>query len=88
MPPWHDSGMGTFRNPTQSELVQIVAANVRAEAARRGFNQTSLGEAIGQAQSAVSRKWRGQRAWSLDDLEALSVALRVPVTLLVATPRR
>ena len=66
--------------------MQAVAANVRAEAARRGFNQTSLGMAIDQAQSSVSRKWWGKRAWSLEDLETLSAVLRVPVSHLIARP--
>ena len=78
------SEVRAFRTPTQSDLVQAVAANVRAEAARKGFNQTSLGMAIDQAQSSVSRKWWGKRAWSLEDLGTLSTVLRVPVAHLVS----
>ena len=78
------SEVRAFRTPTQSDLVQAVAANVRAEAARKGVNQTSLGMAIDQAQSSVSRKWWGKRAWSLEDLGTLSTVLRVPVAHLVS----
>lgn len=77
----HTPGRGYGPN-----LVQVVAANVRAEAVRRGYNQTTLAEALGVAQPTVGRKWWGNRAWSLEDLETLSAVLRVPVSHLIARP--
>ena len=50
------------------DFERIVCENVRAEAARRGYNQSSLAKELGITQSAVGQRWRGNRAWPFDDL--------------------
>ncbi len=75
-----------YTDPTGSALVQTVASNVRAEAVRRGYTQSSLGLALNQAQSTMSGKWRGKRAWRLEDLEDIADVLKVPITTLIARP--
>lgn len=60
-------------------LSQLVAANIRAGVARRGWKQKDLAKALGITPTAVSRKWLGHRAWHLDELDAVAKALGVPV---------
>lgn len=65
-------------------LSSRVAANVRAEAARAGYNQSSLARALRINQPQVHRRWRGQVAWSLDELEQVAAILRVDELELLA----
>ena len=70
--------MTTYTEHVQSlELVQSVAGNVRAEAARAGITQSAMAQLLQQAQSSVSLKWRGARAWTLPDLELIGRVLNV-----------
>lgn len=62
---------------------EIVAENVRAEAARRGYSQVALAEALGMNQSQVSRRWWGRLLWTFDELDALSDLFGVEVSTLV-----
>ena len=64
-------------------LSGAIAGNIRAEAVRAGYTQTSLAKALGRAQSMVSPKWRGVRLWQLDELEPVAEVLGVPVTKLL-----
>ncbi|MFP7707904.1 helix-turn-helix transcriptional regulator [Trueperella sp. LYQ141] len=59
---------------------QLVAANVRAEAARRLLTQGDLARALGVTQGAISMKWTGRRAWKLDDLGPLSELFDIPLS--------
>lgn len=60
------------KQTAHSEWGRDIAANVRAEAAGRGYNQSDLGRFLRQDRSTVGLKWRGIREWSLADLETLS----------------
>ena len=62
---------------------EIVAENVRAEAARRGYSQVALAEALGMNQSQVSRRWWGRLLWTFDELDSLAELLDVSVQELV-----
>ena len=64
-------------------LSEIVASNIRAEAARRMLNQIQLGELIGMSQGAINKRWTGKRPWHLDDIEAVADVLGVSVADLV-----
>lgn len=54
---------------------EIVAANVRALAARRGLIPAELALRIGMPNSSLSRRWRGAQQWQLEDLDAVAQAL-------------
>lgn len=64
---------------------EIVAANVRAEASRRGMRQADLARALGWTAPRIGSRWNGGRSWKLDELAQLSQLLRVPVDNFVRT---
>lgn len=70
-----------------SELAETVAANIRAEAARRRQTQTSLGRALGMSQVAVSDRYRGRTPWTLNEVEAVARLLQVPAAELLVRPK-
>ena len=72
----------TFRMNT-TNLVDIVASNIRAESARRGVVQSDIASALGVQQGTISRRWRGGRAWPLEDLPTVADILGVSVAYLV-----
>jgi transcriptional regulator with XRE-family HTH domain len=61
----------------------IVARNVRAERARRGWKQSDLGERLGWAVSTVSAVETGRRKLAVDDLPALCQAFDIPLVKLL-----
>ena len=60
-------------------LQAIVASNVRAERARRGWRQRDLAEATGWGVGTVSDVETGQRRIGVEDLPVLCRALDVPL---------
>ena len=77
--------------PTVAERVttrDVVAANVRAEAARAGFNQVRLGQMLGISQPSVNKRWTGKRPSQLEELDSLASALGVSVVDLVTPTGR
>ena len=46
---------------------------------RARITQTALGSAVGITQSALAKKLRGERKWTLDDLYAVASALGVSI---------
>ena len=70
------------------DLSQIVAANVRAEAARVGLQQKMIAPALGVSQGQVSKRWRGKIEWSLSELQLLAEVFGCePGDLLKRDPR-
>lgn len=65
------------------EREQSVAAQVRAEMARRGLKQRQLAEALGVSQQAVSPKYNGHRAYSQRDIWAICDWLGITVVQLL-----
>ena len=61
----------------------VIAANVRAERARRGMRQNQLAQLLGTSQTTVSLIEAGQRAVSFDDLASLCLAFEVPLVRLL-----
>ncbi|MCL1872179.1 MAG: helix-turn-helix domain-containing protein [Promicromonosporaceae bacterium] len=61
-----------------------VAANIRSAAARRGLSQSDIARALGVARAGISMKWRGQRPWSLADIEGVARVLRTTPSELCA----
>ena len=64
-------------------LVDVVASNIRAESARRGLFQGDIAHVLGVQQSTISKRWRGDRAWPLEDLPTVADILGVSVAYLV-----
>ena len=58
----------------------VVAANIRAEAARRRFSQSSMAAVLGLNQAAVSRRMTGKVEFSASELSKLAEAFDVPVS--------
>ena len=69
-------------------LSQVVAANVRLEAARFGVTQAGLARLLHTSRSAVSLRYMGKVQWRIDELERVAWYLNLPVTDLFKQPRR
>lgn len=61
----------------------VVAANVRAEMARRRVTQRDIGAALGIAHSAVSHRLTGRTAFDVNELATIAGLLDVEVSDLV-----
>lgn len=66
-----------------TEIAAAVAANVRAERARRRMTQQELADASGLSRSAVSKLEEGRRGVGLDDAAALCRAFGVSLVVLL-----
>ncbi|MDO8147866.1 helix-turn-helix domain-containing protein [Isoptericola sp. b515] len=53
-------------------LAMVAAGAVRLETARRGMSQQDLAAAVGLSRTAVSARFRGRVAWSLDEIGTLA----------------
>ena len=84
----HMSALTSFSPSSTITTRDVVAANVRAEAARAGFNQVRLGKRLGISQGAITKRWRGERPWQLEELDNLATALGVSVVDLVTPTGR
>ena len=73
--------------PTSMNTSSVVASNIRAEAARRGFSQRALGRALGITQGQITRRWKGVSAWQLDELDAVATLLNLSIHDLITPPR-
>lgn len=87
---YHDC-MSTTVIPVNTHPIttrDVVAANVRAEASRLGYNQVRLGRTLGISQGAITKRWRGARPWQLEELDSLATVLGVSVADLVTPTGR
>ena len=64
----------------------VVAGNIRAEAARAGLSQVGLGRALMMSQVSITKRWRGVTPWQLAELDAVARVLGVTVAQLVTPP--
>lgn len=71
-----------------STLAGSVAAEVRAQLARRQFTGTALAAAINRSEMYVSRRLRGDVPFDLVDLEQIAQFLGLPVADLLPAPER
>lgn len=67
--------------PTQSH-VQRVAANVRAEMARRQATQSSLARALGTSQQALSRRLSGEVDFTVGELFDIAEQFDIDIDVL------
>ena len=65
-------------------LSDVVRANIRAEAARRGWNQTDLAGRMGMDRAAVGYRYRGRTPWTLDETERAARVFGLPFAELCA----
>lgn len=68
-------------------LHSVVAANVRAECARRGWTQKELADRLGIARITVSDKHREKTPWTLDETEKLARLFGMEAGDLLARPK-
>ncbi|WP_311498026.1 helix-turn-helix transcriptional regulator [uncultured Mobiluncus sp.] len=77
----------TLVPPTTHSTADIVASNIRAEAARLGYTQVEFGRALGISQNQITRRWKGVINWQLDELDDVAALLGLTVTDLITPPR-
>lgn len=70
-----------MRNPTGRD----VAAEVRAHLGRQAKSQRWLSEQTGIGAPGLSRRLKGDRAFTLDELACIADALGVPMSALLPT---
>ena len=61
-----------------------IAAEIRAEAARRNIGTATLAERTGMSPPTVSRKTNGHSQITVEDLFKFAAALDVPASTLIA----
>lgn len=76
----------TTKDPRVGQLSLRVAAEVRASLARQRISARRAAMTIGWSQVYLSRRLNGEVSFSLDDLDALSELLEVPVTAFFEGP--
>lgn len=69
----------------QPNLNATVAANARAEMARRGEKQADLALAAGWTKATASRRLSGSSDWTATDLDRIADHFGVPVSTLLST---
>ena len=62
----------------------IIFPNLRAEKARRGDTNESLGALLGISPPSVARRLSGQIAWSINEIELLCKHYDMPYEILFA----
>lgn len=70
-------------NESSRSTADVVAGNIRAEAARLGIKQIELGRALGMSQSAITTRWKGLARWQLEELDDVADVLGITVQDLV-----
>lgn len=66
---------GMVRNeelPEMGAFAVRAATAVRARAKSAGLTQVQLAEELGRAQSYVSVRWSGRKAWTLNELDIIA----------------
>jgi len=69
-------------------LALVCAAAIRFEAARRGLSQMQIAAEVGLSRAAVSDRFRGKTAWTLDQLGVIAQLFGCDVSVLVKEPRK
>lgn len=75
--------MSQMTAPQPESLDAAVGRRVHMLMWDRRVTQTALGRTIGMDQSSMSKRLRGDRGWSLDDLRAVATALDTTIGYLV-----
>ena len=67
-------------------LSVVVARNIRAEAARRGYTQAQLGEALGINRVGITQRYGFHTPWTVDEVERAARVFKVAPAVLLARP--
>lgn len=70
-----------MQTPTRREEI---AANVRAAKARRRVSDSVIADALNLPRSGVSERMNGHARWQIEEIEALTEILDVPLEQLLA----
>jgi transcriptional regulator with XRE-family HTH domain len=82
------ANMSRGKEPEPGKFALAFAAEVRALIGRKNVSGADLARLTGRSQSYVSKRLRGEAAFTANDAEAISAALRVDLeALLVAAVR-
>lgn len=71
-----------------SSLTDTVAAEVRAELARRNISRTDAAAHLGMSRTLLWQRLRGESPFTVAELEALAELLDVPVSQFLPTSAR
>ena len=72
----------------QPTLNETVAANTRAELARRGVKQADLALTVGWTKATASRRLSGSTEWTATDLDRVATFLGLTVADLMTEQRQ
>lgn len=75
-------------NALSVSVAAAVAAEVRAEVARKQISQDKLAAQVGCSRQALNRRLTGATPFDVAELAAIADALGVPVTQFLPTPER
>lgn len=64
----------------EGSLAEVVAGNIRLEAARVGVSQAEIAKILGLSRSAVSLRYRGRVEWGITEVELVAWYLNLPFT--------
>lgn len=67
--------------PEMGVFATAVAAAVRTAAREAGVTQVEMARVLGRAQSYVSVRWSGRKAWTLDELDVIAPLVGVTSAL-------
>ena len=78
------------RAPTLNRdgLARLCASAIRFEAARRGLSQMQIAAELGLSRAAVSDRFRGRTAWTLDQVGVIAQLFGCDPAVLVKEPRK
>lgn len=69
-------------------LACLCASAIRFEAARRGLSQMQIAAEVGLSRAAVSDRFRGRTAWTLDQVGVIAQLFGCDPAVLVKEPRK
>ena len=79
--------MTTTLDAPTAPLSSVVAANIRAECARRSWTQQQLADKLGMNRIAVSDRHRERTPWTLDETQKVADLMGLEIGDLTARPK-
>lgn len=64
--------------PETSGITKVIAETTRNRMKAQGISQNRMGYLIGKSQSYVSTRFRGEQAWTTDDIDKITRILGLP----------